>query len=99
MISIFVYVVFLLLLLGVTMGLLEIARRRAIEKIKVSTYNAYLSYYEGKIAEFCKDKGDSCKDKLYNAFLAEFAKQVSGNKIGYIDIEELFKKVSENPTE
>lgn len=84
----------ILLTVVVLIVLLEVLRRKAVEKIRASTYNTLLSYYENKVAEFCRDRESGCREKLLDALLEEVATQISANKVNYIDLEELYKRVS-----
>jgi hypothetical protein len=74
--------------------ILEIVRRRAIENIRASSYDVYLSYYEKKINDFCERQRDSedCKKRMSLAILKELASQIKESRIRYIDVEKLYEE-------
>jgi len=88
----FFYILVVLLLFVALIGVLEYIRRRSIEEIRARSFNAFLSFYEMKVDEFCKNKGDECRNKLYDVLVRELSRQIKENRIEHIDVERLYEE-------
>jgi len=86
------YLLGVLALFAVFLAVLEYVRRKSIEDIRSRSLVAFMNYYEMKINEFCKDKGEDCRAELTTLVAQELSNQVVQNRMAYIDIEKLYEK-------
>jgi len=89
---IYYYVIAAFGLYAVLIAVLEYVRRRSIDDIKAKSYNAFLSFYEMKIYDFCRDKDDECRSRLSDIVVCELSSQIEEGRIHYVDIEKLYSE-------
>jgi len=90
------YLLGILALFVSLIGILEYMRRRSIEEIRASSANVFLNYYGMKIEDFCRNKDESCREKLSQLVVKELSRQVEEDKIQYIDIEKLYEETDKH---